>query len=108
MVGSAVATLVWLRAARKTVSMRPTNIVRASDGVSVFGAGNVSADGAPAHLMPDASWRARDVSVDFGGLRFTLQALSRPHHRPAGRRFKWPWVRGWYEEIRGQIGPVSL
>src|SRR5450631_501055 len=103
MVGSAVATIVWLRAAKKTASIRPTNIVRASAGVRVVCTVSCSADSAPAHIAADVSSRARDVSLTLGCLRFTRKPIY-VHHRPAGRQFQWAEMRRGYEGTGDRSG----
>src|SRR6478735_10660072 len=70
MVGNAVATMVWSRAARNIVSIRLTRIVRTSSGVSggrgaIGGASATSTisvvmhDSSPARSSDNASWSAR-------------------------------------------------
>src|SRR5215831_16584106 len=80
MVGNAVATIVWLRAARKTVSMRPTNIVRASAGFSARG---FSVAGAPVSFARHTTSRTGETGFASERVNFTRNASRLRRRKPA-------------------------
>src|SRR5262249_24527671 len=63
--------MVWLRAARKTASMRPTNIVRASAEVSAAG---FATGGVPANVAPGVPPRTGGIGFALGRIDVTRKA----------------------------------